>query len=177
MSRRAALGLLAATPPAFAQITGNNSGPAANNVGGALREPLVPFRQFKRFGYKDQAGRLALKPIFDGAGSFFDLLGRPRQIAWVRVSGKFGYIDRQGRFVIQPTFDTIREFSEGMAAVQKKGLFGFITETGTIAIEPQFDEVEPFSNGTAAVRADGATSWIDRTGKRYAQRPTAPPPR
>ncbi len=75
----------------------------------------------------------------------------------------------------RPAFETIREFSEGFAAVQLNGKFGFINESARMAIEPKFDEVEPFSNGLAAVRLDGKTGWVDRKGDFHTRRPGSGP--
>lgn len=141
----------------------------------AVLEPLIPFRQFNRFGYKDRIGKLAIKPVFEGAGGFYDALGRQRQVAWVRLGGKYGYIGRQGDFIIRPAFETIREFSEGFAAVQLNGKFGFINENARMALEPKFEEVEPFSNGLAAVRLEGKTGWVDRKGDFHIRRPGSGP--
>ena len=177
ISRRAAIGVISCAPVAgWAQITANpGPRPTQGNPSQSVLEPLIPFRQFNRFGYKDKVGKLVIKPVFDGAGSFFDLLGRPRRVAWIRVGEKFGYLDRLGEFVIRPTFTSIREFSEGLAAVQLNGKFGFINENARMAIEPKYQEVEPFSNGLAAARIDDRTGWVDRKGAFHLRRPGSGP--
>ncbi len=171
VTRRTALGVLAAAPAIVAQLATAQGAPKPSANRPAFREPLMPFRQFTRYGYKDQLGTIVLKPIFDAAGPFFDPLGRPRQIAWVRVGTKYGYIDRQGNYLIQPAFDLIREFSEGMAAFQLNGRYGCVDENGRIVIKPDYEEIEPFSNGLAAARLDGKTGWVDRAGQYHARRP------
>lgn len=173
VSRRRALRAFAAAPAFIAlaaagQPTGNAPTPPL-----PLPDPLTPFRQFNRFGYKDKSGTVVLKAIFDGAGSFFDPLGRPRQIAWIRIGKKFGYIDRRGQYAVQPKLDTIHEFSEGLAAFRLDGLYGFIDESGKVAIKPQYKSIEPFSTGLSAVRLGDEMGWIDRSGKFSQRRPGA----
>ena len=181
ITRRAALGIMSVAPAGLAQIAATpGRGPARqpraqSQPNQPVLEPLIPFRQFNRYGYKDRVGKLVIKPIFEGAGAFFDPLGRQRSLAWVRVGQKYGYIDRQGQFLIRPAFESIREFSEGLAAVQLNGRFGFINETAKMVVEAKYEEVEPFSNGLAAVRLDGKTGWIDRRGGYYSRRPGSGP--
>lgn len=151
---------------AHAQPTGTAPTPRRS-----VREPLAPFRQFDRYGYKDANGVIVHKPIFDGAGSFFDPLMRPRPLAWVRIGQKFGYIDRQGNYAVQPSFDTIHEFSEGFAGFRQSGYYGYIDEAGRIAIPARYKSIEPFSVGLAAVRLGDEIGWIDRTGQFHRRRP------
>lgn len=142
-----------------------------------VREPLTPFRQFDLFGYKDADGVIVHKPTFDGAGSFFDPLMRPRPLAWVRIGKKFGYIDRQGNYAAPPSFDTIHEFSEGFAGFRQHGHYGYVDEAGRIAIPARYKSIEPFSTGIAAVRLGDEIGWIDRTGLFHRRRPGTPAPR
>ncbi len=53
---------------------------------------------------------------------------------------KSGYIDRRGGIVVPPRFAAVREFCEGLAAVQLEsgGPWGFINVTGQMAIEPPY---------------------------------------
>ncbi|MGY8653798.1 MAG: WG repeat-containing protein [Verrucomicrobiia bacterium] len=171
VTRRRALAVLAAAPVSIALAAAAQPVQNAPTAQRPVREPLVAFRQFDRFGYKDQNGTVIHKPIFDGAGSFFDPLGRPRQIAWVRIGKKFGYLDRQGKYAVRPSFDTIHEFSEGFAGFRQRGLYGYIDEAGRIAIKAQFKSIEPFSTGIAAVRLGDLIGWIDRTGQFFDRRP------
>ena len=171
VSRRRALAVLAVAPASIALAAAAQPVQTTRAAPRPVREPLVTFRQFDRFGYKDQTGTVVHKPIFDGAGSFFDPLGRPRQITWVRIGKKFGYIDRQGKYAVRPSFDTIHEFSEGYAGFRQGGLYGYIDEAGRVAIQAQYNSIEPFSTGIAAVRLGDKIGWIDRTGQFFDRRP------
>jgi hypothetical protein len=74
-----------------------------------------------------------------------------------------GFIDAKGRVVYR--FDGVRDFSEGLAAVEKVGKWGFINRTGAFVIEPVFESARSFSAGLAAVQSSGKWGYIDRTGK------------
>lgn len=79
--------------------------------------------------------------------------------------GTYGYIDLTGKLVIDPVFDNARDFSEGLAAVEKGGKWGFIDRSGKFVIDPVFDNARYFSQGLAAVEKEGKWGYIDRSGK------------
>jgi hypothetical protein len=78
---------------------------------------------------------------------------------------KWGYIDKTGKIVIEPQFDDIREFNEGLAAVQLGEQWGYINTKGTVVIPPQFERSDRFSQGLAAVKVNDQYGYIDSTGK------------
>jgi hypothetical protein len=78
---------------------------------------------------------------------------------------KWGYIDKTGKTVIEPQFDDIREFNEGLAAVQMGEQWGYINTQGTLVISPQFERGDRFSDGLAAVKVDTQYGYINSTGK------------
>jgi WG containing repeat len=50
--------------------------------------------------------------------------------ALVRQDDKFGYISKSGNFKIEPQFKVAKNFSDGLAAVEKGGKWGFINAMG-----------------------------------------------
>lgn len=81
---------------------------------------------------------------------------------------KAGFIDAAGVVVIPLKFMAVKDFSEGLAAVQDgiTGKWGYIDRTGHYAIPPQFQGAFPFSEGLAHVRlVDGTEGHIDRSGR------------
>ena len=52
------------------------------------------------------------------------------------MARKYGYIDKSGKVVIEPQFDYVRDFSEGLAVVEKDGKWGVIDKNGKVVIEP-----------------------------------------
>ncbi len=58
----------------------------------------------------------------------------------VEIKGKKGYIDQRGRLKIRPRYHDAEDFSEGLAAVQRKkgGAWGYIDHRGRRVIKPRF---------------------------------------
>jgi hypothetical protein len=56
------------------------------------------------WGYIDQAGKIALKPVYQAAAHLAE------GVAPVKIGAVFGYIDRSGEVVIQPQFEEARFF-------------------------------------------------------------------
>lgn len=67
-------------------------------------------------------------------------------------------------------YGNARDFSEGLAAVQKDGLWGFIDTNGDVAIEFQYSVAGDFHEGRAAVSNQQSNLfYIDKTGTRVSQ--------
>lgn len=61
------------------------------------------------------------------------LPGFSEGLVGVRIGGnKWGYMDKAGKLVIEPKFDMVRNFSNGLASVQKNGIDYYIDKTGKI---------------------------------------------
>jgi len=83
---------------------------------------------------------------------------------------KFGYINNQGQIAIRDEFDGVRDFSEGLAAVNKKGSWGYINTAGSTVIDFQFRSAFPFQNGIAKVQDyDKSYFFIDKSGTQISQ--------
>ena len=94
----------------------------------------------------------------------------------VSVDGKWGFIDKTGTIKIQPQFVKVRDFCEGLAAVEvatNDGTkSGYIDTSGTMVIEPRFDSAYDFSEGLAVVgnktgldgELSGEFGYIDTSG-------------
>ncbi|MCB1326697.1 MAG: WG repeat-containing protein [Spirochaetales bacterium] len=74
-------------------------------VAGVLwaEEPLVPYRDGARMGYRTASGQPRIAPEFDEAFPFSG------SYAVVRVGERSGIIDRDGHFVVQPMLDYVRQ--------------------------------------------------------------------
>jgi len=73
------------------------------------------------------------------------------------------FIDRTGKVVFR--FQDVRDFSEGLAAVEDQGKWGFINHDGAFRVRPEFEDVGSFSNGLARASADGKWGYIDSAGQ------------
>jgi hypothetical protein len=85
----------------------------------------------------------------------------------------FGFYDNKGKIAIPRQYEEVKDFSEGLACVQKcddeTGCFwGYIDKLGKEAIPFIFDKGEKFSGGIAKVIKGGKSVFIDKTGKEIA---------
>jgi len=73
---------------------------------------------------------------------------------------------RKTSAIIPCEYVLAKDFSEGLAAVERSYLFwGFIDKTGKVVIPYNYDRVKSFSEGLAAVKLNGKWGFIDKTGK------------
>jgi hypothetical protein len=86
--------------------------------------------------------------------------GVPDSIVW---SCEEGFIDRTGKVVFR--FQGVRDFSEGLAAVEKGGKWGFIEPDGRFRVAAKFENARSFSEGAAAVKFGGKWGYIDPGGQ------------
>jgi hypothetical protein len=73
-----------------------------------------------------------------------------------------GFIDKTGKVVFR--FQSAREFSEGLAAVEKDGKWGFIDPQGRFQEPPTFEAAGSYKRGLAAAKRDGKWGYVDRAG-------------
>lgn len=112
----------------------------------------APAKRGLNWGYIDRLGKWTVEPKWLTAESFSEGLAA--------VDG--GYIDTQGNMVIaSPTFGKLRDFSEGLAAVEvrtyKKSVsssWGYIDRNGTFVLQPRFQLAWDFKGGLARVSKD-----------------------
>lgn len=80
---------------------------------------------------------------------------------------KFGYINTAGQLAIRDLYDGVREFSEGLAAVNLAGKWGYIDQFGRTIINHEYRSAYAFKDGIARVQDFEKKYWfIDKTGKR-----------
>jgi len=116
-----------------------NDGRAAALLPSALehidRVPRDSSLRRHAWGFLDQNGRVAIKPIFEAVGDF------RHGLAAVQWQGKWGFIDRNGRMAVPPRFDSVQDFVEvGLAVVTLDGKPMLIDRQGDQAGQP-FEEV------------------------------------
>src|SRR5437879_499906 len=63
----------------------------------------------------------------------------------VERQGKVGFANRQGTLVIPAVFDEAKDFSEGLAPVQKDKLWSYINPKGESAKVGEFKAAEQFN--------------------------------
>ncbi|MGG3281020.1 WG repeat-containing protein [Paenibacillus solani] len=152
-----------------------------------------------RYGYLNEQGEVAIKPIYHKAFNFSEGLARVNQgkasgfintkgelvipyrysetfdfsegkaVVKLSAKGKYGYIDTSGKMVISPQFDYAKQFSEDTAVVSVNGKYGYINSKGDYLLKPQFTNAQPFSEGLAFVERNGASFYINKKGEKIIQ--------
>lgn len=115
----------------------------------------------EKWGWKDEKGKVVIKPQFDDVYAFSEGLGA------AKIGGKWGFVDRMGKYVIKPQFDEVFPygFGDGIIAVKVADKWGYINKLGIYTVEPQFDDAYNFAEGLAAVRVGDKWGYIDKMGK------------
>lgn len=80
--------------------------------------------------------------------------------------GKYGFKDETGKVIVEAKFKSVKEFSEGLAAVQIKDKWGFIDKTGLEVIAAEYYEVQSFSDGLSVAKKGvlEKSGYIDTKG-------------
>ena len=67
-----------------------------------------------------------------------------------------------GEIVIKAKYHEVKDFSEGLAAVQEEeqGLWGFINKQGEYIIEPKYKKCGDFFNGLAYVETTDYKEYL-----------------
>lgn len=134
---------------------------------------LKPYKSLitRKYGFKDENGKVVAKSIYDDYNN--NRLGD----GFLRVErkGKWGCIDEiTGREIVECKYDEpISEFIEGFARVRKNDLFGFVNREGREVIECKYDLATSFCDGFAMIRVkDGNKTYynyIDKNGRQLIQ--------
>src|SRR3990170_3886399 len=125
---------------------------------------LYPVVVAGKWGYIDNAGKVAIEPQFAAAFHFSAGLA-PVQVG-LGKEGKRGYIDRTGKVVIPQQFDWAGNFREGLANVRIGDRMGYIDRTGKAIVPITYTGNYPFSDGLGmVVYSFYKFGFVDRSGK------------
>jgi hypothetical protein len=116
-----------------------------------------------KYGFIDAAGRVVIKPQYDGALPFTEGL------AAVSLGKKWGFIDSSGKVVVPLSYFAVAPFSDGVAAVTLEDgtarPCGYIDHAGQYVIKPQNKFVcRKFKEGFALVGVYNETAGEDFDG-------------
>lgn len=143
------------------------------------RKPWTPlgtgeygFALFGKVTYIDRSGKEIRRPFsVERFSDFSEGLAAVRPgTTYGGCTGKVGYLNAKGEWAITPQFDEGRDFSDGLAAVNKggscgiDGKWGYIKKDGELTIPFPYDFASQFKNGHACVRRDGQWKRIDKNG-------------
>lgn len=143
-------------------------------VAGPFREGLaaVVFNGRCYVGARNGWPRVPSAGIADDVLSSGDIEATMNEPIGMRLHGNLasitercgeGFIDRTGKLVFR--FQGVRDFSEGLAAVEEHGKWGFISHDGTFRVRPEFEDVGSFCSGLARASVDGKWGYIDSAGQ------------
>lgn len=123
----------------------------------------------KVYGFINTNGEYVAYPLLRGAKDFCEGLAAVlvREKSWGFIDkNSFGSDPSKLELIIGPVYEEVKNFSEGLAAVQQGGYWGFINKRAKMVIQPKFIKVRSFSEGLAAVCLGGKKwGFIDPTGK------------
>ena len=106
-----------------------------------------------KFGYIDEALKIALDFQYDRAGVFSEGL------AAVSQSGHWGYINPTGGVEVNFEYDTMGDgvysFRNGLVPVTKNAKYGIIDRHGKVAVEFEFDKILQGRDGKYIANKDG----------------------
>lgn len=81
------------------------------------------------------------------------------QIDYDSPENKWGFIDESGRVVIAARYDAVKDFQNGLAAVNLNSKWGFIDKNGNPYIDFKYMEVLPFTCNVTLVK-DFELNWL-----------------
>lgn len=88
------------------------------------------------WGFLDENGRVAIRPIFEAVRDF------RHGLAAVRWQGKWGFIDKNGRMAVRPRFDALQDMAEvGLAVATLDGRHLLIDRQGNPVGSPFGEDV------------------------------------
>ena len=118
---------------------------------------LTPYSEGQLWGYKTEAGEIAIAAKYQAAMDFND-----KGIATVIDDAGWAYINRQDELLVRPfIFDNGPDaFQEGLARFVENEKYGFFDQSGKIIIAASYAFAEPFKEGKARVCV-GCTKQMD----------------
>jgi hypothetical protein len=127
---------------------------------------LAPVWSGEGYRFIDTTGNFVIDGSFDEAGSFHE------DRAVVLQRQRFGFVDINGGMAIECKFTLARDFSEGLARIEKEeprvGFSppsGFVDLRGDMVIEPMFYRSESFRDGLCLVTTEDSIGYINRSGE------------
>ena len=140
----------------YGKVTGH---PKPESEFDAPHDGLIRFDENYIYGFKNENGKVVIKPIYNNARNFSN------GFCAVELKKLWGVIDKKGTSVISPQFDEIvPAISEGKVIFKSNGKWGVMEVTGKLLLPPTFDRIYPFCDGMAVVQKGIKFGYIDSTG-------------
>ena len=142
---------------------------------GDFSEGLAAVQIFRKWGYIDKYGEIAIMPAYDVAEEF---IKKRAKVAILNdnFDKRWGVINKKGKVIIPLIYSQLKKFSNGLLAVKKDGLWGFVNKKGVLVIDCKYKDVTVFKKGKAQalyIHQDG-NEWlfyIDKEGNELGEVP------
>lgn len=121
------------------------------------------YRSGNLWGYKSNTGTVMIEAQYVDVMPFVD--GYAFAAVTKDSSRLYGIIDTAGAWVVEPVYTNVKQFSEGLAAVQYNELWGYVNTSGAFIADPVYTDVGSFSGGMAYVCKDGKYGYINTNGQ------------
>lgn len=128
-----------------------------------FNEGVSQFKLDDKWGLIDSYGNIILEPKYDSiscAKEGFCIIKSYEN----KNNCKYGYIKIDGNILVNPEFDYCKDFSEGLAAVEKDGKYGYIDKYGTLVIDYKFEDAKNFSEEVAVAKLNDENIVINKQG-------------
>ncbi|MGL5892322.1 MAG: WG repeat-containing protein, partial [Bacteroidia bacterium] len=125
------------------------------------------------WGLIDINGNYVLDPIYHTIFNWHEGFARLEKVRskidvggdWANhYNGEYGFINANGKLITDFSFGYAKDFSNGLAAVNKYKKWGFIDTNGQTAIPCKFDDVYSFNDDGCIVSLNNKWGLIDRNG-------------
>jgi WG containing repeat len=123
-----------------------------------------------KYGFKDLAGKVMVKPVYDTASAFSEGITRVGKKVTYDSYG-YGLVNKAGKEFIPLVHDYIGELKDDISIYQLKGKLGYMDKTGKKLTPPKYTNAWVFKGGIAAVsvydkvKVEDKWGFIDKTGK------------
>lgn len=137
----------------------------------ALSEPkLIPYRKGFKWGFCTPEKKLVANCEYDEVRPFCEgmaLVSLKYETSYYSIfSYLSGFINHLGNLTIPIKYQYgVRNFSEGLAAIEVDGKYGFIDKKGEIAIPCIYSYAGDFFEGLASVMMNDHQGFINKSGK------------
>lgn len=155
----------------LAPVMKNNKWGFINTLGNIICIPIFDdMVKFDKYSYGTERAVVEGKAVIvDKKGHLWDDFEyvqeedeRNDNILIVKKDGKLGLIDYEGEIISQPIYDSIKEFSEGLAAVRLNEKWGYVNSNGLLIIPAIWDSAGTFREGMGYISI--STNGIIKTG-------------
>lgn len=80
------------------------------------------------------------------------------------ITTKWGFVNSKGNIIIQLIYDDVRDFYDGLAAVQIEDKWGIINTTGEIVVDCKYDYISDYQGGICFVENRYGTGYLSKDG-------------